>query len=68
MGPSAAAILSTLEPVVTVVLAFIVFSESLGPAQLVGGALVLAGALAVRVPRTAGRPAAAGARRGRGRA
>jgi drug/metabolite transporter (DMT)-like permease len=42
VGPSAASILSTLEPVVTVGLAFVVFSESLGPAQLAGGALVIA--------------------------
>ena len=41
MGPTAASILSTLEPVVTVGLAFVVFGESLGPAQLAGGALVL---------------------------
>ena len=50
VGPTAAAILATLEPVVTVVLAFIVFGESLGPAQLAGGALVLVAVLAVRVP------------------
>ena len=42
VGPSAASILSTLEPVVTVGLAFVVFSEALGPAQLAGGALVIA--------------------------
>jgi len=50
VGPTAASILSTLEPVVTVVLAFIVFSESLGPVQLAGGVLVLAAVLAVRTP------------------
>ena len=50
VGPSAASILSTLEPVVTVALAFVVFGESLGPAQLVGGALVLSAVLAVRAP------------------
>ena len=50
VGPTAASILSTLEPVVTVGLAFVVFSESLGPVQLAGGALVLAAVLAVRVP------------------
>ena len=43
VGPTAASILSTLEPVVTVALAFVVFGESLGPAQLVGGALVALG-------------------------
>jgi drug/metabolite transporter (DMT)-like permease len=50
VGPSAASILSTLEPVVTVALAFVAFGESLGPAQLAGGALVLSAVLAVRAP------------------
>jgi drug/metabolite transporter (DMT)-like permease len=50
VGPAAASILSTLEPVVTVGLAFAVFAESLGPAQVVGGALVLSAVLAVRAP------------------
>jgi drug/metabolite transporter (DMT)-like permease len=50
VGPAAASILSTLEPVVTVGLAFVVFGESLGPAQVLGGALVLSAVLAVRVP------------------
>jgi drug/metabolite transporter (DMT)-like permease len=51
VGPTAASILSTLEPVVAVALAFAVFGESLGPAQLGGGALVLLAVLAVRAPR-----------------
>jgi drug/metabolite transporter (DMT)-like permease len=51
VGPTAASILSTVEPVVTVALAFAVFGESLGPAQLTGGALVLAAVLTVRAPR-----------------
>ncbi len=42
VGPSMAAILSTLEPPVTVAFAFVVFGESLTPVQLAGGALVLA--------------------------
>jgi drug/metabolite transporter (DMT)-like permease len=42
VGPSEAAILSTFEPVVTVVLAYMVLAERLAPAQLLGGALVLA--------------------------
>jgi drug/metabolite transporter (DMT)-like permease len=50
VGPAAASILSTLEPVVTVALAFAIFGESLGPAQLAGGALVLLAVLAVRAP------------------
>ena len=41
VGPSEAAILSTFEPVVTVALAYVVLSERLAPAQLVGGAMVL---------------------------
>lgn len=48
VGPSAASILSTLEPVVTVVLAFLAFGTSLGSAQLAGGALVLAAAVTVQ--------------------
>ena len=51
VGPAAASILSTLEPVVAVALAFAVFGESLGPAQLAGGALVLLAVLVVRAPR-----------------
>ena len=50
LGPTAASILSTFEPVVTVVLAFVAFGESLGPAQLAGGALVLSAVLVVRAP------------------
>jgi drug/metabolite transporter (DMT)-like permease len=42
VGPTSASILSMLEPVVTVALAYAVFGELLGPAQVVGGALVLA--------------------------
>ena len=57
VGPTAAAILSTLEPVVTVALAAAVFGEALGPVQLAGGALVLLAAVAVRVTdRTADLP------------
>jgi drug/metabolite transporter (DMT)-like permease len=48
VGPSAASILSTLEPVVTVVLAFAVFGESFNGAQLVGAALVLSAVIVVR--------------------
>ena len=50
VGPSAASILSTIEPVVTVALAYVVFGESLGAVQLVGGALVLSAVLAMRAP------------------
>jgi drug/metabolite transporter (DMT)-like permease len=45
VGPTTASILSTVEPVVTVLLAFLVFGEVLGPFQLLGGALVIAAVL-----------------------
>jgi len=51
VGPSAASILSTIEPVVTVGLAFAVFGEALGAAPLAGGVLVLAAVVALRAPR-----------------
>jgi drug/metabolite transporter (DMT)-like permease len=57
VGPTAASILSTLEPVVTVVLAALAFGESLGPAQLLGGALVLAAAVVLRAPARTAAPA-----------
>ena len=43
VGPSRASIISTVEPLVTVVLAFLVFGEQLTAVQLAGGALILAG-------------------------
>jgi drug/metabolite transporter (DMT)-like permease len=45
VGPTAASILSTTEPLVTVLLAFLAFGESLGAVQLLGGALVLGAAV-----------------------
>jgi drug/metabolite transporter (DMT)-like permease len=50
VGPSVASILSTLEPVVTVALAWMILGETLSPWQLAGGALVLgaAGRLAMK--------------------
>jgi drug/metabolite transporter (DMT)-like permease len=45
VGPTTASILSTVEPVVTVLLAFLVFGELLGGLQLLGGALVIAAVL-----------------------
>ena len=60
VGPTTASILSTAEPVTTVVLAYLALGESLGPAQLAGAALVLA---AVPVLAARGRaPGAASAR------
>jgi drug/metabolite transporter (DMT)-like permease len=63
VGPSAAAILSTLEPVVTVALAALVFGESLGPVQLVGGALVLGAVVVMQWPARGWRSPGAGAAR-----
>ncbi|HEX2231782.1 MAG TPA: EamA family transporter [Thermoleophilaceae bacterium] len=64
VGPTTASILATVEPLVTVLLAFLVFGETLGPAQLAGGALVLAAVLVLQL-RPRGRLArrAAGDRR-----
>jgi drug/metabolite transporter (DMT)-like permease len=56
VGPSAASILSTAEPLTTVVLAFVTFGESLVTVQLAGGALVL-GAVLVLSASAAGAPA-----------
>src|SRR6185436_13405857 len=50
VGPSAASILSTLEPLVTVALAAAAFGESLGAVQLVGGALVVVAVLVMQWP------------------
>jgi drug/metabolite transporter (DMT)-like permease len=51
VGPTSAAILSTMEPVATVGLAFLVFGDVLGPFQLLGGALVLASVPALHLRR-----------------
>jgi drug/metabolite transporter (DMT)-like permease len=48
VGPTTASILATVEPLVTVLLAFLVFGETLGAVQLVGGALVLAAVLVLQ--------------------
>ena len=58
-GPTSASILATVEPLVTVLLAFAVFGERLATVQVAGGALVLGAAvLVVRAPRPAMRVAA----------
>jgi drug/metabolite transporter (DMT)-like permease len=49
VGPSTAAILSTLEPPTTVALAFVVFGESLTALQLAGAALVLGAAVSLQL-------------------
>jgi drug/metabolite transporter (DMT)-like permease len=56
VGPTTASILATVEPLVTVVLAFLVFGERLGAVQLGGGALVLAAVLVLQAPGPPVRP------------
>ena len=55
VGPTTASILSTAEPLTTVVLAFLASGESLGAVQLAGGALILGAVLVLSAP--ARRPA-----------
>jgi drug/metabolite transporter (DMT)-like permease len=61
VGPTTASILATVEPLVTVLLAFLVFGETLGPVQIAGGALVLSAVvvLQLRTARYVEAPAAA---------
>jgi drug/metabolite transporter (DMT)-like permease len=49
VGPTTASILATVEPLVTVVLAFLVFGERLGAVQLAGGVLVLSAVLVLNL-------------------
>jgi drug/metabolite transporter (DMT)-like permease len=56
VGPSVAAILSIVEPVVTVALAAAVFGEALTPGQLLGGLLVLTAVVITQWPAVAARP------------
>jgi drug/metabolite transporter (DMT)-like permease len=56
VGPSTASILSTFEPVVTVVLAYLAFSERLGLVQLGGATLVLGAAALLAAPARARGP------------
>ena len=49
VGPSTAAILSTLEPPVTVALVFVTFGEALGAVQLLGALAVLGAAVIVNL-------------------
>jgi drug/metabolite transporter (DMT)-like permease len=51
VGPTTASILATVEPLVTVTLAFLVFGEVLGLMQVAGGAMVLAAVVAINARR-----------------
>ncbi len=58
IGAAQAALVSTVEPLYTIGLAAILFGERLGPVQLLGGALIIAGVLiAQTAPSPAPRPA-----------
>jgi len=55
IGAAQAALVSTVEPVITVVLAWLVLSQGLEPLQFVGGALILVGVvLSQTAPRRSG--------------
>ena len=59
LGPSRAAILATVEPVVTLILATLVLHDPPRWFQIIGGALILVAVLLAQLaPRTAARPAA----------
>lgn len=57
IGAARASIVSTVEPIWTIVLASILFAESLGPLQLVGGAMILAGVVIAQTSGGAGKRA-----------
>jgi drug/metabolite transporter (DMT)-like permease len=52
VGPTAASILATVEPLVTVLLAFLVFGETLGMVQIIGGTLVLTAVVVLQLRAT----------------
>jgi drug/metabolite transporter (DMT)-like permease len=58
VGPTTASILATVEPLVTVLLAFLVFGETLGAVQLLGGAFVVGAVLVLNARRPRARQAA----------
>jgi drug/metabolite transporter (DMT)-like permease len=50
LSPPVASVVGTLEAVVATVLAWVLLGEHLGPAQITGGVIVLAGALVAQLP------------------
>jgi drug/metabolite transporter (DMT)-like permease len=48
VGPTNAAILATVEPLMTAVLAFAVFGETLGAVQIAGGTLIIVAVLVLQ--------------------
>ena len=59
VGASTAALLATLEPLVGVLLAWMLIGEPLDPRQIAGGALILAAVAALSLPEKRAAPAAA---------
>jgi len=55
VGPTAAALLSTLEPAFTVLMAAVYLHEALTPAQIIGGGLVLAAVVLLGLPHSGAR-------------
>jgi drug/metabolite transporter (DMT)-like permease len=51
VGAGRAAVLSTIEPLVTVILAALLLKERIGPLQIVGGTLILTAILWLRTER-----------------
>jgi drug/metabolite transporter (DMT)-like permease len=56
VGPTTASLLSTLEPVFTILQASLLLQERLSPLQLLGGLLVLAGVVWISLPTRNPRP------------
>jgi drug/metabolite transporter (DMT)-like permease len=50
VGAAQAALVSTIEPLWTIALAAVLFQESLAPAQILGGALIILGVLVAQAP------------------
>ena len=50
IGAAQAALVSTIEPIWTIALAGILFGQSLGPTQLLGGAFIIVGVLIAQAP------------------
>jgi drug/metabolite transporter (DMT)-like permease len=50
IGAAQAALVSTIEPFYTITLAALLFGESLAPAQILGGALIIIGVLIAQAP------------------
>jgi drug/metabolite transporter (DMT)-like permease len=59
VGPTTASILATVEPPVTLLLAFLVFGETLGPLQIVGAAFVLSAVVVLNARRRSAHDAVA---------